>query len=77
MQKFTSNDLLQYLFNESDAVTQNEIKVALQCDFQLHEEYLELQQSLKGLSNYRLEPNDKVMQHILEELGCENEIHMV
>lgn len=77
MQKFTSNDLLLYYFNETDSFTRTEIKTALQCDFQLQETYMELQQSLQGSSNYHMEPNDKIMQHILEELGCANEIHMV
>lgn len=67
MNRFTSEDLLQYLYKESTAEKTAEIKAALESDWALREELNKLAGSKGMLDSVKLSsPRQQVLDNILK-----------
>ena len=77
MHKITSNDLLLYLFNETDRHTYIAIKRALVSDNSLEKECLELEHSLNEIEQLSLEPDHRCITRIMKSLREQAEVHIL
>lgn len=66
MIKFTPEDLVRYLYNETSEQKTASIKAALQTDWNLRETYEQLASSLKNLSEVKFSPMPETINKILE-----------
>jgi hypothetical protein len=66
MTKFTPEDLVRYLYNETSEQKAASIKAALQSDWNLRETYEKLANSLKNLSEVTFSPRVETINKILE-----------
>jgi hypothetical protein len=66
MIKFTPEDLVRYLYNETSEQKTASIKAALQTDWNLRETYEKLASSLKNLSEVSFSPRTETINKILE-----------
>ena len=67
MNRFTSEDLLQYLYKETSVEKTVEIKTALETDWALREEFNQLAVSKEMLDSVKLpSPRQQVLDNILK-----------
>ena len=67
MNRFTSEDLLQYLYKETSVEKTVEIKTALETDWALREEFNQLAVSKEMLDSVKLPtPRQQVLDNILK-----------
>ncbi len=67
MNRFTSEDLLQYLYKEASVEKAVEIKAALETDWALREEFNKLVTSKEMLDSVKLpNPRQQVLDNILK-----------
>jgi hypothetical protein len=76
MHNFTSNDLLLYIFNEASPGQVNFIEKAIETEPELRNEYLNLQQTLIDIENFRMTPDDKIIEHIMKQFSHEKDVHL-
>jgi cell fate (sporulation/competence/biofilm development) regulator YlbF (YheA/YmcA/DUF963 family) len=73
MINFTSEDLIQYLYNETSVQKTASIKAALNADWDLQESFEQLVEAQKNLDEIKLSPRDeavnKILQHTSKKLG--------
>ena len=65
MQKFTQEDLIQYLYNETSPLNTAEIKVALETDWSLREKFEVLSDAHKKLETLKMTPRQQTVDNIL------------
>jgi beta-galactosidase GanA len=65
MHNFTSEDLIQYLYNETSSKTTAEIKEALEKDYSLREKLEVITSAQKRLEALTLSPRKKTIENIL------------
>ena len=65
MHSFTSEDLVQYIYNETSTQKSAAIKVALETDWNLREKYDEIMSAHKCLEKVTLSPRKKAVDKIL------------
>ena len=68
MQNFTSNDLLLFLFGESEPNITQQIEQALITDTRLQNQLQTLQQELDDISSIEMSPSPNVMENIMNAL---------
>jgi len=66
MIKFTPEDLVRYLYNETSEQKTASIKAALQSDWNLRETYEKLASSMKKLNEINFSPRTETINKILE-----------
>lgn len=66
MIKFTPEDLVRYLYNETSEQKTASIQAALQTDWNLRETYEKLVSSLKNLNEVNFSPRTETINKILE-----------
>ncbi len=66
MIKFTTEDLVRYLYNETSEQKTAMIKAALQTDWNLRETYDKLVNSQKSLNEIKFSPRRQTVNKILE-----------
>ncbi|MEO8416547.1 MAG: hypothetical protein ABI472_22980 [Ginsengibacter sp.] len=66
MTKFTPEDLVQYLYNETSEQKTAAIRAALQSDWDLRESFEILLTSQKNLKEIKFTPRDEVINKILQ-----------
>jgi len=66
MIKFTPEDMVRYLYNETSEQKTASIKAALQTDWNLRETYEELASSLENLNGVNFSPRPETINKILE-----------
>lgn len=64
---FTSNDLLQLLYNEVPAQKAAEIQQALKANYYLMEQYQELREGIRVLPKATFAPSKNAIQNILNK----------
>lgn len=73
MTKFTPEDLVQYLYNETSVQKTTSIKEALNTDWNLKESFEQLVDAQKNLEEIKLSPRDeavnKILQHTTKKVG--------
>ncbi|HSQ43394.1 MAG TPA: hypothetical protein VLM16_00265 [Ginsengibacter sp.] len=73
MTKFTPEDLVQYLYNETSVQKTAAIKAALNTDWNLQESFEQLVDAQKNLEKIKLSPRDeavnKILQHTTKKVG--------
>jgi cell fate (sporulation/competence/biofilm development) regulator YlbF (YheA/YmcA/DUF963 family) len=73
MINFTSEDLIQYLYNETSVQKTASIKAALNADWDLKESFEQLVEAQKNLDEIKLSPRNeavnKILQHTSKKLG--------
>ena len=73
MTKFTPEDLVQYLYNETSVQKTAAIKAALEADWDLQESYEQIRAGQKNLEGITLSPRDeavnKILQHTSKNAG--------
>ena len=73
MNKFTQEDLVQYLYKETSEQKTAAIKAALDTDWNLRNSFEQLSSGLKDLEKVNLSPRnetiDKILQHITNTQG--------
>jgi hypothetical protein len=73
MTKFTPEDLVQYLYNETSVQKTAAIKAALEADWDLQESYEQILAGQKNLEEITLSPRDeavnKILQHTSKNAG--------
>lgn len=73
MTKFTPEDLVQYLYNETSVQKTAAIKAALNTDWNLQESFEQLVEAQKNLEKVKLSPRDeavsKILQHSSKKVG--------
>ncbi|KAA9039373.1 hypothetical protein FW778_11125 [Ginsengibacter hankyongi] len=73
MTKFTPEDLVQYLYNETSVQKTAAIKAALNTDWNLKESFEQLVEAQKNLEKIKLSPRDeavnKILQHTSKKVG--------
>ena len=65
MHSFKQEDLLPYIYGEASLEQSNAIKIALETDWDLKEQYQELIEAQKGLEVISLSPRQKAVDFIL------------
>lgn len=65
MHNFTSNDLLQYLYQETSTEKSAAIKEALESDWSLNETYRALVKDIKKLDDVNYSPRSKTIADIM------------
>ena len=63
---FTQDDILRYVYHETDAEEAELIRQSLHYDEELQVLYLQLRKLKSELQKAELEPSGKVIEHILE-----------
>ena len=66
MTKITSEDLIRYLYNETSEKKSDDVRVALQTDWNLRESYEKLVNSKQNLNEIHLSPRVESVNKILE-----------
>jgi len=73
MTKFTPEDLVQYLYNETSVQKTAAIKAALRTDWNLQESFEQLVDAQKNLEKIKLSPRNeavnKILQHTTKKVG--------
>lgn len=70
MNRFTSEDLLQYLYKETSVEKTVEIKTALETDWALREEFNQLAVSKEMLDSVKVpSPRQQVLDNILKQIA--------
>jgi len=73
MNKFSPEDLVQYLYKETSERKTEAIKAALEIDWDLHESYKQLQAAQENLEEVVLFPREeavnKILQHVSRKEG--------
>jgi hypothetical protein len=73
MNKFTPEDLVQYLYKETSEQKIAEIRVALETDWNLRESFEQISSGQKNLEEINLSPREeavnKILSHITKEQG--------
>lgn len=77
MQKFTNNDLLLYIFNETTPDLSLTINQALNTQQTLRDEAMQLNLIMDDISQFSLEPNPKSIQYIMDSLHLEDSIQIL
>ena len=76
MNKFKTEDLLQYLYNETSIKKTAAIKAALETDWSLREAYEMMVSGQKQLENLNLSPREEILKKILAHANNEiNQLH--
>ncbi len=65
MTKFTQEDLVQYLYNETSTQKSAEIKAALETDWDLHESFEMILSSKKNLDEISFSPREEAVNSIM------------
>ena len=65
MQKFTQEELIQYLYNETSPTKSAEIKAALETDWSLREKFEVLNSAHKRLETLKMSPGQQTIDNIL------------
>ena len=65
MNKFKTEDLLQYLYNETSTKKTAAIKAALETDWSLRDTYEKLVSGQKQLEDINLSPREEILKKIL------------
>ena len=65
MQKFTQEELIQYLYNETSSIKTAEIKAALEIDWSLREKFEVLNSAHKKLETLKLSPAQQTIDNIM------------
>ena len=65
MQKFTQEELIQYLYNETSPIKTAEIKAALEIDWSLREKFEVLNSAHKKLETLKLSPAQQTIDNIM------------
>lgn len=65
MHSFTTEDLIQFVYNESSIQKTAAIKIALEMDWILREKYNEIEAAQQSLGKIMLSPRKKVIDKIL------------
>lgn len=68
MHNFTNTDLLLYVLGEANHDTIIAIEKAMKTNVDIKNEVITLRTSIEEIENFELEPNDKQMGFILEDL---------
>ncbi|MBK7039391.1 MAG: hypothetical protein IPH46_02645 [Bacteroidetes bacterium] len=68
MHNFTSNDLLLYVLNEANSDTIMAIEKAMKNNHQIKQEIKSLQLTVDEINHFEMQPNDKIMDFIMEDL---------
>jgi hypothetical protein len=63
--KYTSLQLISYLYHECDLFTKLEIEFAMEDDSTLHEDYLAMNEVKKSLPKVTFQPSKKSIDNIL------------
>lgn len=66
MPSITQEDLLLYLYGETSPEQTQEIKIALEQDWNLKEAYLQLEQTKNELDGFSLSPSESSVNKILK-----------
>ncbi|MBP6625541.1 MAG: hypothetical protein KA198_10240 [Chitinophagaceae bacterium] len=77
MQKFTNNDLLLYIFNETTPDLSRTISQSLNTHQALRDEATQLNLIMDDISQFSLEPNPKSIQYIMDALHLEDSIQIL
>ncbi len=77
MHKFTNNDLLLYIFNETTPDLSRSINKALNTQQTLRDEAMQLNLIMDDISQFSLEPNPKSIQYIMDALHLEDSIQIL
>jgi hypothetical protein len=72
MIRFTTEDLVRYLYNETSENKTAQIKAALQTDWNLKEIYEKLVNSKKDLNEIRFSPRKETVNKILQYASKRN-----
>lgn len=72
MHNFTTEDLIQLVYNETSLHKSNAMKLAMETDWDLREKYNEILASIQSLEIVKLSPRKKAVDKIL--LYAENAI---
>jgi hypothetical protein len=65
MHSFKQTDLLPYIYGEVSKEQSNAIRIALETDWELREQYQELLDAQKGLETISLSPRKKAVDFIM------------
>jgi hypothetical protein len=65
MHSFTTEDLIQYVYNETSQQKTAAIKVALESDWSLREKFDEITSAYQSLEKLNLSPRKKAVDNIL------------
>ena len=76
MHNFTSNDLLLYVLNEASSQSTMAIEKAMKSNNEIKQEVNSLQLTIDEINHFEMQPDDKIMDFILEDLFVE-EKHIV
>ncbi len=68
MHNFTSNDLLLYVLNEANSDTTLAIEKAMQSNSTINNEIKTLKLTIDEVDNFEMQPDEKVMDFIMEDL---------
>ena len=71
MRKFKTEDLLQYLYNETSPKKTAAIKAALETDWSLREAYEMMVSGQKKLEDINLSPREEILKKILAHANNE------
>ena len=77
MYTFTSNDLLQYVLNETTPKMVLEIEAAIITDNQIRNEVNGLRESIENVKNLTFSPKQKTMDIIFAKLQVNDNIEVV
>lgn len=66
MTKFTTEDLVQYLYNETSAQKSADIKAALETDWELHESFEMISSTRNSLNEISFSPREESVNSILD-----------
>ena len=73
MTKFTSEDLIQYLYNETSVQKTAAIEAALDTDWSLRESFEQMKADQGNLEELNLSPRDeavnRILQHVTKKIG--------
>lgn len=68
MNKFTPEDLVQYLYKETSDQENAGIRVALQTDWDLRDAFEQISSGHKNLEEVNLSPRDQAVNRILQHI---------
>lgn len=73
MTKFTSEDLIQYLYNETSVQKTAAVEAALDTDWSLRESFEQMKADQGNLEELNLSPRDeavnRILQHVTKKVG--------
>jgi hypothetical protein len=77
MHNFTNNDLLLYVLNEENSDTAVAIDKAMQNNSVIKSEIKSLKTTVDEIDNFEIQPDDKVMNFIMQDLFVEESNIMI